>query len=94
MRLLKDDPDFNPGLQRENEKMKNVMRNLGDIIAEQPYDVDNEEKNGLLNCSRGQISDFKVTLASAIAEEYRYIICKIYPFWILTQIRSAIFHSV
>ena len=48
------------------------MKSLAMIINEEPYEFDPEEQNGLLNCSSGRISDFKVTLISAIIPEYTY----------------------
>ena len=71
MRFLQEDSD----LQSKNEKLLGVMKNIANIINEPAYEIDNDENNGLLNCSSGQITDFKVTLASAIVPYYRYKIC-------------------
>ena len=67
IRLFKHDIDILPPVFEENEKLKNVMKNIGQLLVEPPY----EPRDGYLNSSPYQIQDFKITLASAIVPEYR-----------------------
>ena len=67
LRKLKNDPDvFHSTAKEDLEKTRNVMKNLADIIKEEPY----EYEEGYLNSTYNRLLDTKVTIASALIEEF------------------------